>query len=76
VELLRASDGTTFEYANAAKRYERGLTLGQKIQDLDASVATKKFIANNWEDIRKMVRNAGTVMPNEQVPDQLKIKTK
>lgn len=77
VELLQAKDGKTFKFKNAAKRYERGLILAETIDGLPgASEETKEFIKNNWEDLRKMVRNSGSVLPNEDVPDNQKISAK
>ena len=76
IKVMKASDGKIFHYKNAAKRYERGIVLGERIKGLPVDDATKECIANNWEEIRKMVRNAGNVMPNEDVPDKYNIKTK
>lgn len=76
IEVMEASDGKIFKYKNAAKRYERGLILGERIKELPVDAASKKCIANNWEEIRKMVRNAGNVLPNEDVPDREGLNTK
>ena len=69
IEVMEASDGTLYKYKNAAKRYEKGITLGNKINGLPISQAARTAVANNWEEIRKIAMKAGTVLPNEQIPD-------
>lgn len=77
VELVQAKDGKLFKFKNAAKRYERGLILGKKIDKLPgASEETKEYLKNNWKKLRSMLRYNGNINPNEDVPDVKEINEK
>lgn len=82
VEMLRATDGTIFEYKNAADRYQRGLNIGMEIDNNKKFCdETKSYIKKNWDELKKFVRNAkgslpygepkGQYTPREQKTDDI-----
>lgn len=72
-KMMVASDGTIFEYKNAADRYERGQKLGKAIDKMDISKSAKDFLKENWTEIRRIELNAAGAFPYEQVEDSHKI---